>query len=1192
MNNVLTDCIREDREYPQLLELLIKQRTTARPLPSLVTGLCDGATDAMTVSLLTDTHGRFGCGLIICPEEKECVRTVEQLKSAGLRAVHFPIRDLTLYNITASHEFEYERLRVLSGILEGSYDAVVTTPDATLGYTIPPERLKNSMLDILAGDTSDPEELCSRLSAAGFCRVDLTENAGQFARRGGIIDIFPPYAVYNLGDCTRAGSFPVRIEFFGDDIDRICIFDPETQRGTENIGGVHMTPAREVLPDDERRALVRRAISALRHRTTDDRISDELTGELNTLDNSADVGFLDKYITLIYPEKSTLAEYFPDRTLMLVRSTQSVGERLKSFEWMSNQTVTELIESGTVAAKYAEYNRPVADFDRLRERCVTLHMDSLAGGVGSQRLAGIFNFRTKHTVSYAGNYQLLCDDLQSYVSASYRIFISAENATAAENLRGMLADSGFRAYLGAETGDFTPHNLPAGTILIRPDAGVRGYELVVPKIAVLTTRPETRKATAGASKIKKSNRRRSGTQAIMSYNELNEGDLIVHESYGIGRYLGIENLTVQGVSRDYIKLQFAGSDRLFLPVEKMDLVSRYIGAGADDANVKLSHFGGTEWGRAKAKARAAVADIAKDLIQLYAQRMKRPGYAFPPDDDFQQDFEVSFEYTETEGQLNATDDIKADMMRPVPMDRLLCGDVGYGKTEVAFRAAYKAVLGGRQVAILVPTTILALQHYQTAVSRMRGFPVTIDMVSRFRTPKQQAATLRAVARGDVDIIIGTHRLLSKDVQFSKLGLLIIDEEQRFGVAQKEKIKQLCGNIDVLSLSATPIPRTLNMAMGGIRDISVLDEAPGDRLPVQTYVLEHDDIIITEAIRRELRRGGQVFYLHNEVENIDLVAGHLREVLPDARIVTAHGKMDHEQLENIWEKMLLGEIDILVCTTIIETGVDVPNANTLIVDNAHRLGLSQLHQIRGRVGRSSRRAYAYFTYPPNRALTEIAEKRLEAVREYAEFGAGFRIALRDLELRGAGNLLGSQQHGHLDAVGYDLYIKMLNEAVLEQKGEKPVKVPECTMTLDVSAFVPGSYVPSAAQRMALYKRIAGIRNEDDRRDITDELIDRYGDPPKPVMSLLRIALIRARGRECGMDKIVEDGNTLRLYSDSLDPLIWQALSRANPVWGARLSGAPSEHIALKKPAGVDVLDFADDVLKKYIAQKSAQGIDKK
>ena len=1185
MKSILTDCIRADSEYKHLLDTLTRQRSAKQPLPVIAAGLCDGATDALTVSLLTDISGRgWGCTLIVCAEEKECVRTVSILRDFGRSAVYFPARDLTLYNVTASHEFEHERLTVLSGILVGAYDAVVTTPDAALGYTIPPARLKQEMISFYADDIIDVDEMCARLASAGFARVELTEGAGQFARRGGIIDIYPPYAVYDMGDSERVGSYPVRIELFGDEIDRMGIFDPETQRFTEGIAGVRMTPAREVLINDETKEAVRRAISVQTKKVNDDRVHDELKSELTTLENSSDVSFLDKYISLIYPEKTALIDYFKPLTPLFLRGTQAIADRLKSSEWMSNQTVTELVAAGTVAGKYAEYSKPISDFEHFSDRALTLHLDSLSHGMSGKKIGGLFGFRTKHTVSYAGNFALLCDDLDTYLRNDYRIVLAVENETAAKSMYELLSDKGMRVYMGVDKGDFTVSTLPKASILIRVDPGLRGYELVVPKIAVLTTRPESRGASAGGTKMKKRSRRRPGTEAIMSYNELNVGDLVVHETYGIGQYLGIENLTVQGVSRDYIKIKYAGSDRLFLPVEKMDMVSRYIGANAEDGKVKLSHFGGAEWGRAKSKARAAVADIAKDLIKLYAERMKRPGFAFPADDDFQRDFEAAFEYNETAGQLDAIEDIKSDMIRSVPMDRLLCGDVGYGKTEVAFRAAYKAVLGGKQVAILVPTTILALQHYQTAMSRMRGFPVTIDMVSRFRTPKQQAATIRAVGRGEVDIIIGTHRLLSKDVEFKDLGLLIIDEEQRFGVAQKEKIKQLCGNIDVLSLSATPIPRTLNMAMGGIRDISVLDEAPGDRLPIQTYVLEHDELIIIEAIRREMRRGGQVFYLHNVVEDIDLVAGRLRSALPDAHIVTAHGKMDHEQLEEIWAKMLMGEIDILVCTTIIETGVDVPNANTLIVDNAHRLGLSQLHQIRGRVGRSSRRAYAYFTYPQGRALTEIAEKRLEAVREYAEFGAGFRIALRDLELRGAGNLLGAQQHGHLDAVGYDLYIKMLNEAVLEERGEVIKPKTECTMTLNVSAFVPASYVASAAQRMALYKRIANIRNEDDREDITDELIDRYGDLPAPVSNLLYVALIRAHGIECGFDKIVEEGNSLRLYSEEIDTDVWMVM--ANEYRGSlKLLAAPSEHIMVKMPSGCNTCDFLYALLKKYLEIKN-------
>lgn len=1184
--NILTDCIRADSEYAHLRDTLSSLRA-GNPLPVIAAGLCDGASDALTVSLITDIKSdRWGCVLIFCAEEKECVRCVSLLAGAGLRAAFFPARDLTLYNVTASHEFEHERLRVLSGLIGDAFDAVVTTPDAALGYTIPAAKLRSSRLSVFAGDSVDVGRLTASLVAAGYVRAEMTEAAGQFAVRGGIIDIYPPYAVYDCGDGKKSGAHPVRIELFGDEVDRMGIFDPESQRFTEGVAGVIIAPAREVLAGPDERAAVCRAVASQLKKAPDDKARDELRQELSAAEGDGELHFIDKYITLVYPEKWCLLDYFPPLTPLFVRGTQAVADRLKSSEWLMQQTVTELLEGGTVTAKYTEYSKPAAAFERFADTALALHLDSLSHGMSGRRLGGLFGFRTKHTVSYAGNFALLTDDLEAYKKSGFRVLLNVESETAAKNTLELLTDMGQRAYMsiGGGRGDFTISTLPAGAILILWGSGIRGYELTVPKIVVLSANAEGRGGSAGGRSLKKKARRRPGTEAIMSYNELEDGDLVVHETYGIGQYMGIENLTVQGISRDYIKIRYAGSERLFLPVEKMDMVSRYIGAGAEDGKVKLSRFGGAEWGRAKAKARAAVKDIAKDLIRLYAERMRREGFGFPADDDFQRDFEAAFEYTETDGQLAAAEDIKDDMVRRVPMDRLLCGDVGYGKTEVAFRAAYKAVLGGKQVAILVPTTILALQHFQTATSRMRGFPVKIDMVSRFRTAKEQAVTLRALKRGDVDIIIGTHRLLSKDVEFKELGLLIVDEEQRFGVAQKEKIKQLCGNIDVLTLTATPIPRTLNMAMGGIRDISVLDEAPGDRVPIQTYVLEHDELIITEAIRRELRRGGQVFYLHNIVEDIDSVAVNLRRQLPDARIVTAHGKMDKDRLEEIWERMLLGEIDILICTTIIETGVDVPNANTLIVDNAHRLGLSQLHQIRGRVGRSSRRAYAYFTYPAGRALTEIAEKRLEAVREYAEFGAGFRIALRDLELRGAGNLLGSEQHGHLDAVGYDLYIKLLNEAVLEEKGEKPKPKPECTVTLDVSAFIPGSYVGSTAQRMALYKRIALISSEEDRQDITDELLDRYGDLPKTVISLLAIALLRSRAIACGINKIVEEGSTVRIYQDEVDMEAWLELSAAFPN-AMKLIQSPEEHITVKPGRSGDTVAFLLSLLDKYLEIKN-------
>ena len=610
------------------------------------------------------------------------------------------------------------------------------------------------------------------------------------------------------------------------------------------------------------------------------------------------------------------------------------------------------------------------------------------------------------------------------------------------------------------------------------------------------------------------------------------------------------------------------------------MVSKYIGAHADDGLLKLSKFGGGEWERAKAKAKAAVKDMAKDLIALYAARMRRPGYAFPADDECQREFEEAFAYVETDCQLRAISDIKGDMQNHIPMDRLLCGDVGFGKTEVALRAAFKAILAGKQVAILVPTTILALQHYQTALSRMRAFPVRIDMLSRFRTPKQIDQSIRRLGRGETDLIIGTHRLLSQDVKFRDLGLVIIDEEQRFGVAQKEKLKQLAANVDVLTLTATPIPRTLNMAMGGLRDISILDEAPGDRLPVQTYVLEHDDMIILEALRRELRRGGQVFYLHNTIESIYAVANRLQEALPDANITVAHGKMDKETLEDIWQSLLTGETDILVSTTIIETGVDVPNANTLIVEHADHFGLSQLHQLRGRVGRSSRRAYAYFTYRKGKTLSEISTKRLEAIRDNAEFGAGFRIALRDMEIRGAGNLLGAEQHGHLDAVGYDLYLKLLNDAVLEERGEKVKPRAECTVDLSFDAYLPERYVKSSAQRMDLYRRIALIETQLDLDDLGDELIDRFGEPPRAANNLLQIALIRAMAQKAGMKKLMQRGEEVQIVPEQADIALWSEL--ADDYAGRlRFMSGTEAYISLRLRKSEDALDTLTALFEKYL-----------
>ena len=1206
--NLLTSCIRADGEYGQLLAA-VRKNFKDKPLPLLANGLCEGAVEAFLISLVEDVctaaapdggkdrQGRKRCALLICPEEKDCVRMRETMERFGLRAAFFTARDLSFYNVTASHEYEHERLKVLSGLVSGGWDVVIATPDAALGYTIPPARLREASVHLDFDTPVDTTHLAARLVAAGYARVDLVEGPGQFALRGGIVDICAPYGAY-LNDEGEVldGSRPLRVELFGDEVDRMGLFDAETQRMTTDIRSADLLPAREVLTDGEGLARLEEVVRAQRKAARGPDAIHTLDGELAALaaarqsanPTGSELHFLDKYIRVVSPESACLLDYFPEKTLFLVRAYGAVQERLTGGERLMNETVVSMIESGIISGKYAEYARPTTAFDRFLENNVTVHADSLSYGMSGRRLGGIFGFRTRHMVSYAENFSLLCEDLTAYLRDGYRLAVIAENEAAARNLSEMLEEAHFDTVIPAEDSMLTADKMPRDTVVILWRNFLFGYELMAPRIAILSTNPDSRTGSLSTSPASLRARkkaadaaRKKNSRTILSYNDLEVGDIVVHETYGIGRFTGIENLTTEGVSRDYIGIQYAGTDKLFIPVEKLDMVSKYIGAHADDGTIKLSKLGTDGWSRTKARTKAVVKEMAKELIQLYAERMRRPGHAFPPDDAFQQDFAAAFEYEETGGQLAAIEDIRADMEKPVPMDRLLCGDVGYGKTEVAMRAAFKCVADGYQVAVLVPTTILALQHYQTFSRRMRSFSVNVDMISRFRTAKEQAVSIRRLERGDTDIIIGTHRLLGKDIAFHKLGLLIVDEEQRFGVAQKEKLKQLCGNIDVLTLSATPIPRTLNMAMGGIRDISLLDEAPVNRLPVQTYVLEHDDLIINEAIRRELHRGGQVFYLHNVVETIDQTAAGLAKAIPDARIVVAHGRMDKEELEAIWERMLTGEIDILVCTTIIETGVDIPNANTLIVDCADRLGLSQLHQLRGRVGRSARRAYAYFTYRRGKALSEVAEKRLEAIREYAEFGAGFRIAMRDMEIRGTGNLLGAEQHGHMEAVGYDLYIKLLNMAVLEEKGQAMEESPDCTVSLNVSAFLPDSYVRYPAQRMALYKRIALIRTKADMEDMTDELVDRYGNLPTPAESLLWIALIRAEGIACGIRSIRQEGNAVLFTQDSLNLEVWSRLSelvhgRVRAVVGKEAT------IRLQLKAGEDMLRIIHKLFEKYLS----------
>ena len=1181
---LLTDLFRLNREYTALTAALTSA-VWGRRKPFSMSGLSEGAEHIFLAAFAEDFASQDDPPLLVFPDDRQAARTRDFLLSIGVKAARFPAREYCFSNIVSSHDTEGERLCVLSsltGILPDEVRPAVicTTGEAILQITQPPEFLERLCVTVDAAKGIDTVRLSAELSDAGYVRVDLVESPGQFAVRGGIVDVYPP------------ASEPVRIELFGDEVDRIGYFSPETQRFTDN-GPARMTfpPVRElILPDGCREELidaVRRHIRRL-GRNGDEEIGDErraraaqiLSGELASLENGLELNFADKYLPLIYPDGDCLLEYA--RGPMVFFDAASCEERTNASAALVEQSLAGMTEAFELPPqKDGRWMRDWSEF-AARQSGPVVFSDAVSRTPDGVNPAGVFLFNTRHVPAYAGNTALFFDDLRRFTDERYLCAVLCASDIEKNALLEEI-NAGGRTAVSADTEDIDFADFagkPNPPVLLMTGEFPGGYSTVTPKFALMDFSKESARPSRGRF-FRQPKRKKSASEAILSYADLNVGDIVVHDAYGIGQYVGMESLTIDGSTRDYVRINYAGTDSLFLPVDQLDHVSKYIGAGSDTGAVKLSRMGGADWTRAKTRAKTATREMAKELIELYARRKRTKGIAFDPDDELCREFAASFEYEETDGQLAAIADIRRDMEQPYPLDRLLCGDVGYGKTEVALRAAFKAVMSGKQVAILVPTTILAYQHYQTFLARMRSFPVHVDMVSRFRKPSEQAASVRKVARGDTDIIIGTHRLISKDVQFHDLGLIIIDEEQRFGVAQKEKLKQLSVGADVLTLTATPIPRTLNMAMGGIVDMSVLEEAPGLRSPVQTYVMEYDEALIFEAIRRELRRGGQVFYLYTKVEGIYHVADRIAAAIPDARIAVAHGKMDRDDIEGVWDTLIRGDVDILVCTTIIETGIDIPNANTLIIENAENYGLSQLHQIRGRVGRSNTRAFAYFTYRRGKMLTEVAEKRLSAIREYAEFGAGFRIALRDLEIRGAGNLLGAEQHGHLDAVGYDLYMKLLEEAVIEEKGGEVKKPrPDCAVDVRCDAYLSKSYIASAPQRMDMYKRIARVENEADYDDILDELCDRYGEPNAAAVNLCRIARIRALGRDAGFSKIEERDGSVRLYTNDINPAAVQKLAHAYPSLGVKVSLSQNPYITLKTKQNERNTEFLIDLLTKY------------
>ena len=1097
--NFLRNALKTVREYSDVFNAVKSQKT-----PVCITNLSRIHKANIIDTLPADTFQR---ALVVVADETEAERLQEDLRSFGRRASIFPARDLCFRKIDGvSREFERKRVGVLSSILSNEIDTVIAPIDAIMTYTIPIDILKSLFIKLKPQDEISIDDLASKLVFGGYSRVDMIEAEGQFAFRGGIFDVFVP-----------GEQNPFRIEFWGDEIDNITQFDISSQRSITNVDEISICPAREVLFKNTDEFINKIKTFADKLTNKHSLAKENIYSDIELLTSGIIISNVDKYMNICYEEKQTLFDYFGDE-LIFVYEPNKIAERVRTFTWQNNEDIKACFEEGVLVKGLDDFHLEKAEVYHKLDNAKTIVLESFNATKSGINSKSFINFNLTTISAWGGLVADLFEDITSKINLGSCCIVMAGTERAAVSLSDELSKFGILADYHSEI----PQNFAKGKVYITTGGLPSGIDYPASKIAIFTHAKLVSK-----TKKRKKFYSKQGT-SLGSLDELKSGELVVHAIYGIGVFEGIRKVETQGIIKDYITIRFQKNDILYVPVTQLDLVARYIGGG-DVTTVRLNKLGTDTWRNTKHRVKSAVKDMAKELIALYSQRMKLKGFSFNEDTDLQHDFEYHFPFEETEDQLRCIDEIKNDMHKDVPMERLLCGDVGFGKTEVALRAAFKAVCDGKQVAILVPTTILAWQHYQTLLKRMEYFAVNVEMLSRFRTAKQSSEIKTRLKRGEIDIIVGTHRIISNDVQFKDLGLLIIDEEQRFGVAQKEKLKQKFPVVDILTLSATPIPRTLNMAMTGIRDMSIIEEAPSDRHPVQTYVLEHDKSIILDAIRKELSRGGQVYYVYNRVETIHQVAARLQHELPDANIEIAHGQMSEDELSKKWQGLLEHSIDILVCTTIIETGVDVPNCNTLIIENADRFGLAQLHQLRGRVGRSSRRAYAYFTYHKGKALSDIATKRLEAIREYTEFGSGFKIAMRDLEIRGAGNILGAKQHGHMDTVGYEMYVKLLADAISEEKGEKPqVEEAECLIDLQVQAHIPERYIPSLSARLQIYRRIAEIRNLADSQDVIDELIDRFGEPPKAVLGLIDIALIRNKAILSGVTEINDKHKNIVLY----------------------------------------------------------------
>ncbi|MBN2981227.1 transcription-repair coupling factor [Cohnella algarum] len=1148
---------------PDLISVLSGVRSGMRE--QLVAGMSGSARQVMIATMyrelkrpmLVVTHNMFSAQKI-AEDLQECLPQGEVLL--------YPANELIAAETAiSSPEMSARRMDALLQLAEG-FRGVVVVPFSGVRRFQPDRRtMAQASVKLAVGESLPMETFLKQMIGLGYERVDRVEQKGHMSVRGGIVDFFP-----------LTSPVALRVEWFDDEIDSIRTFDPTDQRSIDKLDETRVRPCREMIADERRFAnaaqhafeLLEKQLERMTDRQAKDRLRSEIAREIDLLRQNVYFSEIYKYISLLYPERQTLLDYIPEDTLLLMDEPNRLNETARQLERDESEWATHLLQQGkslpgfvlAVEAERALYPKSYQ----------VVYLSLFVRQIPHTQPQNIVNFVCRSMQNFHGQMNVLKAEMERWHKSGSQIVMLAGNGERADRMKRVLED------YHIEQPEIALGNLQSG------------FELPSVKLVVIT---EGEMFTQKQRKARRVDRRMDNAERIKSYTELKVGDYVVHQNHGIGKYLGIGTLEINGIHKDYLHIVYAGGDRLSVPVEQFDLIQKYV--GSEEREPKVSKLGGAEWTRAKSKVRSSVQDIADDLIKLYAERQATTGYGFGEDTPYQQEFEAMFPYEETPDQLRAIEEIKKDMQKPRPMDRLLCGDVGYGKTEVAVRAAFKSAIEGKQVAVLVPTTILAQQHYETFRERFAGYPFQIRVLSRFRSRKEQNETIKALKAGTVDVVIGTHRLLSQDIVFKDLGLLIVDEEQRFGVSHKEKLKRLKTNVDVLTLTATPIPRTLHMSMLGVRDLSVIETPPENRFPVQTYVVEYSPTLVREAIEREMARDGQVYFLYNRVQGIYQMAEQISALVPDARIAVAHGQMSEQELERTILDFLDGDYDVLVSTSIIETGVDIPNVNTLIVHDADKMGLSQLYQLRGRVGRSNRIAYAYFTYQRDKVLTEVAEKRLQSIKEFTELGSGFKIAMRDLSIRGAGNLLGAEQHGFIASVGFDLYSQMLAEEIQARKakqfGEEEAPPPQVNTQLDlaVDAYLPPEYIYDSIQKIEIYKKVAAAATLDDVGELFDELVDRFGEPPKSVLNLLAVARLKVYGRHYGIESIVKRGDEVWIKFEERhrqvmdEPKLKQLEKRfQGKMQIASLQPQPLLKMMVKRLDDDAMLAFVEDFLVQY------------